>query len=252
MLLNLDFDVEGKESFVLPRVNLSFIQAAIYSILPSEISSFLHNSGYMVDGRKMKLFAFGWPRSKRAPKFDADRIYFKPPITISFSSPVLKTFDSFATEILMRDSIRIGNNTLRCIKAETLPQRAENNAITVNTLSPITAYRSLAGSDGKLYTVYHHPSEIAFRELIHLNLLHKFRALHPDGEIPEETVSIEPIGKPAERIARFRNDDPRPIKGWQGRFKLTGPNELLQMALDAGIGARNSSGWGCVELVKSF
>ena len=37
-----------------------------------------------------------------------------------------------------------------------------------------------------------------------------------------------------------------PIKGWAGDFRLEGPEELLQTALDCGLGAKNSSGWGCV------
>ena len=29
-------------------------------------------------------------------------------------------------------------------------------------------------------------------------------------------------------------------------FRLEGPQELLQIALDCGLGAKNSAGWGCV------
>ena len=250
MLLHLDFDVEGSEEFILPRVNLNLIQAAIYSILPDDISAFLHDGGYEVDGRKMKLFAFGWPRSKYVPRFDARRIYFEPPVTISFSSPVFDTFDSFTTGVLKRDSVRIGNNILHCIRIEAIAQGVKGDEITVTTLSPITVYRSFMDSGDKPYTVYHHPSEAVFREQVHMNLLHKYRALYPNAEIPKGEVTIKPIGKPIERIARFRDDDTRPIKGWHGKFRLSGPKALLQMALDAGIGARNSSGWGCVELAK--
>ncbi|MDN5319388.1 MAG: CRISPR-associated endoribonuclease Cas6, partial [Thermovirga sp.] len=33
-------------------------------------------------------------------------------------------------------------------------------------------------------------------------------------------------------------------------FVLKGPKELLSVALDAGIGVKNSAGWGCVTLFE--
>ena len=47
-------------------------------------------------------------------------------------------------------------------------------------------------------------------------------------------------------MSMFKDDSEFPIKGWWGKFKLEGPNELLQIALDCGIGARNSLCWGCL------
>ena len=44
----------------------------------------------------------------------------------------------------------------------------------------------------------------------------------------------------------FKEDNSFPIKGWEGRFKLKGPKELLQVALDCGLGAKNSLGFGCI------
>jgi len=40
------------------------------------------------------------------------------------------------------------------------------------------------------------------------------------------------------------------VKGYTCRLELEGPRELLQLALDAGIGSKNSQGFGCVELVE--
>jgi len=40
------------------------------------------------------------------------------------------------------------------------------------------------------------------------------------------------------------------IKGWMGKYRLTGKPELLTVALDAGLGAKNSQGFGCCEVVE--
>ena len=247
MLLHVNFGVEKNSDFILPRVNLHLVQAAIYSTLPGKISAFLHDEAFNVDGRRMKLFAFGWPRSFFPPRFDSERIFMKPPITMSFASPVADIVNSLVKSILKQRVIRIGRNILHYIDSTILSPQAQKEEITVATLSPITIYRSFRDVGDKSYTVYHHPGEEVFCEQAHVNLARKFRAFHPDASVPEGRVSIVPEGKFVERVALFSPDDHRPIKGWHGRFKLRGPKELLQMALDAGIGAKNSSGWGCVE-----
>lgn len=40
------------------------------------------------------------------------------------------------------------------------------------------------------------------------------------------------------------------IKAWEGTFRLLGPQELVELAYDTGLGAKNSQGFGCFELLK--
>lgn len=40
------------------------------------------------------------------------------------------------------------------------------------------------------------------------------------------------------------------IKGWMGKYWPTGDPQLLEVALSAGLGAKNSQGFGCCELVE--
>lgn len=39
------------------------------------------------------------------------------------------------------------------------------------------------------------------------------------------------------------------IKGWVGRYKLSGDKELLKFALNTGLGGRNTQGFGMIEIV---
>ena len=48
------------------------------------------------------------------------------------------------------------------------------------------------------------------------------------------------------KITRYKDTI---IKGWLGEYYLNGDPELLRVALDAGLGAKNSQGYGCCELV---
>ncbi len=47
------------------------------------------------------------------------------------------------------------------------------------------------------------------------------------------------------RLVNYKNTV---IKGYTGKIELTGPRELLQMAVDAGVGSENGRGVRCVEV----
>jgi CRISPR-associated endoribonuclease Cas6 len=38
------------------------------------------------------------------------------------------------------------------------------------------------------------------------------------------------------------------VKGWSGLYRFRAPREYFELALDAGLGERNSGGFGCVEV----
>ena len=229
----------------VPRSNLHLFQSLIYTVLPPDRAAFLHEEGYRVRGRRMKLFAMSWPIASSMPFFEKEAIRFPLPIRLVVSTPVSDTLDGIAGGALSSRELRIGNNVVLCSRVEAEQQRVEGETMTVRTLSPITCYDQVE-RNGRPYTVYYEPGSRDFAVSAHNNLARKFRALYPDREPPLGRVSLVPLGKLHERTARFNTHSSFPIRGWWGRFRLEGPRELLQVALDCGIGAKNSSGWGCV------
>ena len=229
----------------VPRANLHLFQSLLYAVLPPDRAAFLHNEGYLVGGRRLKLFAMSWPMAASLPVFEERAIRFPLPVRLVVSTPVTATLDGIAGGVLTARELRIGNNKVVCERVSAEQQRAAGERLMVRTLSPITCYTQVE-REGRPFTVYLEPDDKDFEYSIHNNLLRKFRALYPDREPPEGTVSITYVGDVYEKAARFREDSSFPIKGWMGRFLLEGPEELLQVALDCGLGAKNSSGWGCV------
>ncbi len=235
-----------KDAYIrVPRSNLHLFQSLIYKVLPPDKAAFLHEEGYRVRGRRMKLFAMSWPIADSAPVFEEKAIRFPLPVRLVISTPVAETMDGITSGIFGSSELRIGNNSVLCDHIEAEQQHAEGESLTVRTLSPITCYDQTT-RDGKPYTVYFAPEDREFGASVSNNLRRKFRALYPGREVPEGMVSITPDGRVHKQMARFNADSPFPIKGWSGRFRLEGPRELLQIALDCGIGAKNSGGWGCV------
>ena len=249
MHITLWFEAPGggaEDAFIrVPRSNLHLFQSLIYSVLPPDRAAFLHDEGYRVYGRRMKLFAMSWPIAARLPSFEAEAVRFPLPVRLVISTPVTDTMDGVAGGALAARELRIGNNVVLCSRVLAEQQWAEEGSLTVRTLSPISCY-SQTEREGRPYTVYLTPEDPAFVVSVRNNLLRKFRALYPDREPPSGDVSVKPLGRVRERAALFSPKTRFPIKGWDGRFRLEGPQELLQVALDCGLGAKNSAGWGCV------
>lgn len=245
--MHITFRLRGENDFLrVPSANLHLFQSLLYRILPPERAAFLHEEGYRVDGRSMKLFAMSWPIASGRPVFEEKAIRFPLPVSLVVSTPVEPTLDGLASGALDAEKLRVGNNVLYCDHIEVRQLHASGESLVVRTLSPITCYDQVERY-GKPYTIYFGPYQKDFPVSVSNNLRRKFQALYPGRPLPESPVQIEPIGRPLERIARFSPDVSFPIKGWWGRFRLEGPEELLQIALDCGLGAKNSAGWGCVE-----
>ena len=140
----------------LPSANLHLFQAMLYSLLPPEEASMLHDIGFNSNGRKMKLFAMSWPSSASRPQFGAETVIFPLPITLTVTTPVKKLIEGFTCRALSQEYIRIGSNKFICNSIETGQQIANSTELTVKTLSPITCYETIE-NNGKHYTRYLNP-----------------------------------------------------------------------------------------------
>lgn len=173
------------------------------------------------------------------------------PVRLTVSTPLHDLAMSFIDGALSKGELRVGHNPVLCGRVEAERQIAEGGTVSVRTLSPITCYETVS-LRGHPYTLFFRPYELEFQRSIQNNLLHKFRAAYPDREAPEGEVRILPLGEMKKRVSFFDPESGFPIKGWWGRFRLQGPKELLQIALDCGLGAKNSAGWGCVVKEARF
>lgn len=230
---------------VLPRINLNIVQSFVYNIFSPERARFLHECGYQYQKKKFKLFTFSWLEGKKK-RIEEKRIVFESPVKLVLSSPLTPVLEDLANGALKKEKLRLGNNNLICHSVKVLKEPRSTGDMRVKALSPITCYSTMYKKDGTPYTVYYSPLEEEFKELIHNNLVKKFSLVFPEANLPKSKVEIKPIGNPRLQVALFRADDPRPIKGWWGNFHIAGPKELLSVAIEAGLGAKNSAGWGCV------
>ncbi|MBQ6773190.1 MAG: CRISPR-associated endoribonuclease Cas6 [Synergistaceae bacterium] len=239
----------NESSIRLPSANLHLFQSMLYALLPPDDAKALHDDGFDSDGRKMKLFAMSWPCSESRPQFGEGVVLFPLPVKLTVTTPLTKLIAGFTGGALSKRTLRVGNNYLECARVETESQIADSEQMTIKTLSPVTCYDSIE-NEGRKFTKYFAPDDKEFQRGIYFNLVRKFRLLNPDYNCEDFYFRITPAGRLKERISMFERDSLFPVIGWWGKFRLEGSKELLQTALDCGLGSKNSAGFGCITKIN--
>jgi len=230
------------------------VQSAIYGALDNDFADFLHDTGFEGGGRRFKLFTFSRLTGTYRFITETAEITYLSPVKLVVSSPVDKFCESLVNGLLTKDSLRIGPVTLRLQGVEVdrpvvVTDKASvhiETEIRVKTLSPVVVYSTLLRPEGSKYTCYFQPGEGDFSRLAKENLYKKHQALYgctpPEGEI-----QIKPLRQPKLQIVKYKGFV---IKGYSGILSMRGPASLLQIAVDAGLGAKSSMGFGLLEMIN--
>ena len=245
--MKLKISLISDKEVVLPKEFNYLTQALIYRLIDKLPAEWLHDKGFKAEKRSFKLFAFSSILEKG--RFNTKDKIFIFPQEVSFyvSSPVGWILEQVARNTVLSEKIMFGENRMRISTMEVLAdEKIMVNKIRVNALTPIETHSTLLKADGAKKTYYYSPAETEYGELINENLRKKWYAFYKE-ECPY-TIKISPVKMEhcRERIRSFKGTV---IKGWTGHFRLEGEPEFLQFALAAGLGSRNSVGFGFVEVV---
>jgi len=241
MHITIEFSCE--KPVTLPFHYNHIVQGFIYNTIDERLADFLHEKGYG-EGRNFKLFCFSNIIEKAHIKSESGRIIFGRKVSFVISSPVDYFCESFANGLFKRTLI-LGENILEVESIKIDRQKINSDIMHIETISPVTAYSTLVKADGRKYTCFFQPGEEDFRRIVDENLRKKYRAF-TGREPSQELITIKTLGQTRQHIVLYKGFI---IKGYTGRLLMSGPQELLQMALDAGLGGKNSQGFGCVRLV---
>lgn len=231
----------------LPRDYNEILQGFIYRNLDASVGNFIHNEGFRYEKRQFKLFTFS--RILGKTKINEKFFLISSPFKLVVSSPYNEILMSMANSLFTKPESNLAGNavTISSIEVKVAPE-IESGAH-IYFLSPITVYSTVVKADGKKKTYYYNPKEAEFSELVRENLIKKYVAFF--GRKPADiNFSIEPIkvSNRDEKIVIYKGFV---IKGWMGHYRISGSQELLKFAYDAGVGAKNSQGFGCFEVVRA-
>ncbi|WP_343249685.1 CRISPR-associated endoribonuclease Cas6 [Diplocloster hominis] len=223
------------------------LQAALLTWLNDKnYQSFLHDTGYEAGNRSYKLFSFSKIFGNHRIITGQHKIIYQDQIHFYISSYDSKFVTYLAENIISQSQLNLNGNYLTPSSFETIVEEYDDRC-EIQTLSPICIYSTLANHDGVKKTYYYTPYEQEYSELIRKNLIHKYESYH--GNAPEDTqFQIKPMNRFCRESIIFYKKTV--IKGWNGKFLISGSKELMDMAVNAGLGSKNSQGFGCVIVNK--
>lgn len=246
-ILRLCLSLRGKNGgLFLPIHYNRLIQGAIYENISKDLAGFLHDRGYAYGSRRFKFFTFSRLLGKYHLDQSKKQIFFKEGARLYISSPIEEFCTSLMGCILGEGEIRLGNIPVEVTGISVEKPVVARDVITVNLISPVVVYSTFYNLEGDKYTCYFQPGEKEFARLVEDNLRKKYAAYY--GRVaPEGNFMLEPLNRPRMNITIYKQTV---IKGYTCRLRLCAPQELLQVAVDAGLGAKNSQGFGCLQLEK--
>ncbi len=248
--LELQSKFNNHNTLVLPYHYVEWIQAAIYSIMQPSVAQAVHDVGFPVDNRQLRLFAFS--RIQGRFRIAKETIAFTYPVHLVVTSPLKLLIQQFTNALITASEFHIGPESCRLASVSIDDKEIQSSHLRIRTLSPITVHSTLMKPEGKNYTVYYHPKEHEFKEQVHQNLLRKYTAIAGQPLLPRnESVPfrLRVKNEPKLHIIQYKQTI---IKGYTGIFDIEGPPELLQVGWDAGFGDRNSQGFGVVQMARRY
>ncbi len=244
MRLLLEFSPE--KEFVVPIDYNYQIQGFLYKSISPKLAKILHDKGFQIGKRNFKLFTF----SRILGDYEFNKadgsIRFLSSFRLVVNSAMNEFTQELAEELLRRKSVRIAAQRVSLSSAEVADSAIDRDKVKIKMLSPVTIYSTLSHPDGRKKTYYYSPFESEFGDLISENARKKFLAYHkkkPQGEI--RLVPLK-VNSGNQKIVSYKGTI---IKGWTGIYELSGNRELMKMAYDAGLGGKNSQGFGCFEVI---
>jgi CRISPR-associated endoribonuclease Cas6 len=223
----------------------------VYRNLDDALSNWVHNEGLQVGKRSFKFFTFS--RLLGEYRLNGESIEFSGPVRLHISSVHEQILQSLVEHFLREPAVRLGKELceVQSIEVEALPPISRPTV--VRTLSPITTYSTLTTAEGRKKTYYYSPFEREWEEQLLSNLRRKAQALGWSQSQLENLARSQAHIRPIRvhnrdfKIMKYRDTV---IKVWTGIYELDLPEPFFLLAYDAGLGAKNSQGFGMVEILE--
>lgn len=244
-------NVMGREIPINYQYELS---AAIYRILSKAdqaYATWLHDNGFAVDGKRPKLFTFS---RLIVPKYGIDKERQRLVInsdTVEWHIGFLpeKSTQQFIQGVFCDQSFqiadRISGAAFAIREVQVMPPLAYAPVMEFQTLSPICV--SQRDEQGK--TNYLSPDAPNYAEGLLTGLLARYKALYGHDYDGDASIDFQLIGKAKPVLVKIKAGTPAQtfVKGYQCKFRLALPEELMRIAYEGGLGEKCSLGFGMIK-----
>lgn len=244
---------------VLPANYQYPLSAAIYKIIEradGSYSAFLHDIGYALNGKRFKLFTFS---DLRMPfQMRGDRMFLQQnqaSVTVCFHVPFAA--ENFVKGLFMHQQLDIADYKSRVQfnvqQVEMLPVYNETIKALV-VLQPMSAL-VVGCKNARGNYDYLPPADADYIYWLLHNWKEKYTTVYKaDTEAAFKNVQVKIINadKARSRLITIKagTDEETRIRGFMNfRLAVTAPQDVLELALNAGLGLYNAMGCGCVGVV---
>ncbi len=251
MSIKLTYEVLDGDKIILPNHYNYYLHGLIYNTFSNELADKLHREGFLFGKRRFKLFTFSriLEKGELIKRDSSINLLFRRSVSFYFSSPKDDIVENLGEMSFRKREFVLCGKRIYLSQLEVMtPPRFENKML-IKVISPITIYSTLKKEDGKKILHYYKPYEEDFQRLIEENAKKKYKLVY-EREPDALELSIKPYRFSFEKnhsVVFFKNN---PIEGWTGIYELSGSTELISVTYDAGIGCKNSEGFGMWEVWK--
>jgi CRISPR-associated endoribonuclease Cas6 len=237
---------------VIPLNYNHLLASCIYQTIATSSSAYaerLHQEGYPFQGKRFKLFTFSQLLVARR-QIQEDRLLIQSPTCRWFiSSPVDEFVMHFATGILERGEVRIGDVAFRVRDVQALPVPAFTPTMHFTCLSPVTV-STHTEAEG-LNPLQYCRLEGNFYEKVTDNLRRKHTLLTGhDASHLRLVLAFDPayMDKRGGRIHKTIRYKDTKVFAYLAPLTAQGDIELLRVGYECGFGDSNSRGFGMVAV----
>ncbi|MEM3191342.1 MAG: CRISPR-associated endoribonuclease Cas6 [Candidatus Parvarchaeota archaeon] len=224
----------------LPLNYNHILESAIYRSISPALADFLHQWGFSYGKRSFKLFTFS--RLLGEYRIEDKKIHYSEYASLLVSSPIQRFIKELADGILKNGGMKVGTTKLNAYNIKFPAKPEMSSPIRGRTLSPITVYTTLLTKEGDKKTYYYSPYEDEFNVAISTNAKRKVYILR------ERNIKSNLTFKPYKMKEVIMDYKGTVVKGWYGYFELRGSKSLISITYDAGLGSKNSEGFGMYEV----
>ncbi|MDR2009247.1 MAG: CRISPR-associated endoribonuclease Cas6 [Bacteroidales bacterium] len=258
MLFKLNVELDRQQN-ILP-INYQYeLSSFIYKTLQRgnlEYSKWLHNNGFQLNGKSFKLFTFSnfiipsytIDREKGRILIHSDSVYWY----ISFLPE--RSTENFIKGIFLKQKFSIGDKKTQVdfyVKnVEIIPEPEFKEEMYFKTLTPISISRK--NNNGKIE--YVNPAEEYAKQAVLKNLLNKYHVFYGKEypiNIEEINFDFVHVSEPKSKLILIKagTSEETRVRGYNCKFKINAPVDLIKIMYNSGIGEKGSLGFGMVEVM---
>jgi len=235
--------LEARETITIPWDYRTTLTNTIYNTLmvaDPGYGNWLHDKGFQWGKRVYRLFVYSdlIPTHKTLSRDGLTDVRW---MIWQIGSPDQRFIKNFV-EGLKRQGmlLKLFDTVVEVVDLVQIEPPRLTSGLVFHTISPIAV--SIGNPNRSKHPIYLHPDQPEFIEALEKNLIAKWEAFH-QKPWNEAYFGIR-VWNPKRKLVRVFNIK---VLAWHLHLQIWGSNEVIRFAYDAGLGIKNSQGFGMIE-----